>query len=119
MSMTILARRLENTVKARFKDAKQHSTQLVWIKDAKINKRGSSANMNHAKPNASQFRWTISSGKKLPQLIDLLPLLIVHLNCGSTVLFYCFASLNHESWFDRIVPCCLGCAHLPLLKLFL
>ena len=41
MSMTILARPLDNTVKPRFKDAKQHSTQLVWLKDVKINKMGS------------------------------------------------------------------------------
>ena len=51
--MTILARPLDNTVKPRFKDAKQHSTQLVWIKDAKINKRARYANTNHTKLNAS------------------------------------------------------------------
>ena len=37
MSMTILARPLDNKVQPRFKDAKQHFTQLAWFKDAKIN----------------------------------------------------------------------------------
>ena len=37
-------------VQPRFKDAKQHSTQLVCLKDAKINKEGSYATMNYPKP---------------------------------------------------------------------
>ena len=40
MSITILARQLDNTVKPRFKDAKQHSTQLAWLERCKDQEKG-------------------------------------------------------------------------------